>query len=121
MADRQKAEARGRRAEWLAALSLMLKGYAILKLRYKTPLGEIDLIARKGRTLVFVEVKARGTVDAAITSVTPKARERISRAAESWQGKYPALADYETRFDVIAVRPWKWPTHFRHAWRGGDW
>ena len=83
MADRRRAERRGRRGEWLAAAALLLKGYAILERRYTSPMGEIDLIARRGRTLVFIEVKARATLDDAVTAVTYTARQRICAGRRS--------------------------------------
>jgi len=81
-AGRQASEKRGRRAESLAALMLRLKGYAILTRRYRSPVGEIDLVARRGHTLAMVEVKARMTAEDAAFAVTLHQRQRIARAAE---------------------------------------
>lgn len=117
MADRKKAERRGRWAETLAAFSLMLKGYTILARRVRTPSGEIDLIARRKTLIAFIEVKARKTHTLALQSVTPKAERRIARAAEIWMSRRTDLADYDWRFDVITVSPWRWPKHLRDAWR----
>lgn len=117
MADRRAAERRGRRGEWLAALALQLKGYRILARRVRLPMGEIDLVAERAGTLAFVEVKARPSVLLAVEAVTPRARQRIERAARAWAGHHPRLAEHGHRFDIIAVRPWHWPVHLRDAWR----
>ncbi|MEL6386403.1 MAG: YraN family protein [Pseudomonadota bacterium] len=117
MADRQKAEARGRRSEWLAAWSLRIKGYSILATRLKTHQGEIDLVARRGSLLVFIEVKARPTVDAAVLAITPKSRRRIETVASNWAGRIDPEGRLGRRFDIVAVRPWRWPVHIRDAWR----
>ncbi|HAJ20886.1 MAG TPA: hypothetical protein DCL95_12655, partial [Rhodospirillaceae bacterium] len=81
---RQEAEAGGRRAEALAVLWLRLKGYQILDRRLKTPVGELDLIARRGKVICFVEVKARNTRDAALDALGTRQRRRIERAAAWW-------------------------------------
>ncbi|HEC90205.1 MAG TPA: YraN family protein [Alphaproteobacteria bacterium] len=107
----------GRRAELLAALSLMLKGYRILRRRFKTSTGEIDLIARRGRLLIAVEVKARQTLGQAAEAVTPGQRARIVRALEVFIAARPDCARMDIRFDVMAVRPRCWPVHLKDAWR----
>lgn len=117
MADRQAAERKGRRGEQLAALSLMLKGYRILARRVRNPAGEVDLIARRGNLVAFIEVKARATDTLAVEAVTTKARRRISRAAEIWMSRQRALQHCDWRFDIITVTPRQWPTHHRDAWR----
>ena len=119
MADRRKAERRGRRGEYLAAAALMLKGYSILEMRYKTPMGEVDIIARRGRLIAFVEVKVRPSVDAAIGAVTSHARQRICAAGAAYLAR-KRLGEFGQRYDVMAVRPWRWPVHIRDAWRAGD-
>ncbi len=93
----------GLRAEKLAAWFLRAKGYRILARRYKTPVGEIDLIATRGKTTVFVEVKARGTMDRALESILPKQAARIMRAAEYYMA-VQKTQDIAMRFDVIAIR-----------------
>ena len=108
---RSRAESRGRRAETLAAWFLRLKGYRILSRRYKTPAGEIDLIARRGRTIVFVEVKQRRDDRAAIEAVTAAARKRIARAAGLWLSRHPAASGFDQRFDVILALPRRLPRH----------
>ena len=119
MADRKKAEQRGRRGEYLAAASLMLKGYSILEMRHKTPMGEVDIIARRGKLIAFVEVKARPTINDAVNAVTHKARQRICAAGAAYLAR-KRLHDFEQRYDIIAVRPRRWPMHIRDAWRAGD-
>ncbi|MEM1150553.1 MAG: YraN family protein [Pseudomonadota bacterium] len=117
-ADRIAAERRGRQAEWLAALALQCKGYRILAHRVRNAHGEVDLIARRGKTFAFIEVKARPTVTAALEAVSERSWQRISSAAETWAVRnMPMQADFGWRYDVVAVRPWKWPKHLRDVWR----
>jgi putative endonuclease len=108
---RRAAEQRGRRAEALAAWFLRLKGYRLLARRYRTPVGEIDLIVRRGRTIAFVEVKHRPTVEEATEAATPAGRRRVARAAALWLAKNPAAADRDLRFDVIIAAPGRLPRH----------
>lgn len=114
MTDRLARYRRGLRAETLAAWYLRLKGYRILNARMKTPVGEIDLVARRGKALVFIEVKARGSLDAALESVKTHQSRRIIRAAEyylaGYRGKTPDI-----RFDVIAIMPGFRVKHIRAA------
>ena len=116
---RQFAERGGRRAEWLAAMLLRFKGFSIIASRHKTPLGEVDLVARRGRLLAFVEVKARARHDAAIEAVTYAARRRIAAAAVLFLSRRPDLADCATRYDIVAVAGWRLK-HLPDAWRDGD-
>ncbi|WP_421725508.1 YraN family protein [Bauldia sp.] len=109
---RQAAERRGRQAETLAAWWLRLKRYRILARRFRSGAGEIDLIARRGRTLVFVEVKQRANASEGLAAVKPAARRRIARAAELWIGRNPALAGLDRRFDVIVAVPGRLPRDF---------
>jgi putative endonuclease len=115
-AARIRAEQRGRRAEALAAWFLRMKGYRILARRFKTPVGEIDLVAKRGGTLAIVEIKARADLTAGVTAVTPAARRRIVRATEAflnWHGR----TTQSIRFDVVVMRPWRLPRHIPDAWR----
>lgn len=114
---RRQAEARGRRAETLAALTLQLKGYTIIARRVRLPVGEIDLIARRGRVLAFIEVKQRASIDRALTAVPQSAWNRIARAAESWTARRSDLSGLDWRYDMIAIAPWRWPVHKRDFWR----
>ena len=91
-------------AEGAAELFLRAKGFEILERRYKTPVGEIDIIALDDQYLVFVEVKARTTVESAMESITPKMRGRISDAAGHFTQARPQYAGYPMRVDVMAVK-----------------
>jgi putative endonuclease len=116
-AERLKAYKKGHSIERLAALYLTLKGYKILKTRYKTPVGEIDLIARRKNQIVFVEVKGRSEITAALEAVTPRNRARVEQAALHFIAAYPQFAGFDMRFDVVVFAP---PFSFRHldnAWR----
>ena len=116
LASRRAAEKRGRRSETWAALLLMFKGYRILGRRVRTPVGEIDLIARAPSGVVcFIEVKARAQDAAAAQSVHPRQRHRIARAASLYLAARPGLAAKGARFDVVTVA--RWPRHARDAWR----
>ncbi|MHA1548018.1 MAG: YraN family protein [Alphaproteobacteria bacterium] len=119
-ADRRRhAERGGRRAEAAAELLLRLKGYRILARRYRTPRGEIDLIARRGRVIAFVEVKLRASTAAAAASITPTARTRIVAAAQAWLAHHPAHAGHDLRFDAILCTPWRAPRHIADAFGAG--
>ena len=112
---RQLARRYGQTGERLAALSLHLKGYRILERNYRTKLGEIDIIARKGDLVAIVEVKARGDVASAADAVGYQARQRIERAALHWLATRRDANRLSLRFDIIAVRPWRWPVHLENA------
>lgn len=116
---RRRAERGGRRAEFLASLALMAKGFSILERRFKTPAGEIDLIAKRGPLLVFAEVKARGTADQAVEAVTAPARRRIERAAGLFLSRRAHLADCVMRYDILAVSGLR-VRHKPDAWREGE-
>ncbi|MGH1420235.1 MAG: YraN family protein [Hyphomonas sp.] len=122
MADpaRKRAEQRGRRSETFAALFLRLKGYKILEMRAKTPLGEVDIIAQRGRVICFIEVKARKTRDNAAHAVPPHNWQRIGQAADFWMKRRQQYADYGWRYDLIAIGQRQWPLHITDAWRPGD-
>jgi putative endonuclease len=117
-ANRAKRERRGHLAESAAFLLLRLKGYRLLARRFKTHHGEIDLIMRKGKTTAFIEVKARATTDAAVTSVTPYQSKRIASAAALWMAKDAKAASGYCRFDIVAVNAYLWPTHIPNAFSG---
>jgi putative endonuclease len=108
----------GRRAEVLAALWLMLKGYRILGFRLATPLGEIDLLAQRGRVLAVVEVKQRTTIEDALDAVTPTQRDRLRRAAAHLAAHRASLRDLFVRLDLIALAPGRAPRHLADAWTG---
>ena len=113
--ERIAAFRRGLSAESRAAMLLIAKGYRIAARRWKTPLGEIDIVARRRRALIFVEVKARVRVDDAAQAVTERARRRIIAAAELWLAHHPDDAEREIRFDVILVAPGRMPQHIPDA------
>jgi len=101
----------------VAELWLRLKGYAILARRYRTRWGEIDLIGRRGRVVVFAEVKARAAIETAAEAITPAQQRRIVAAARGFLAGHPALAECDIRFDAILVEKWRAPHHIVDAWR----
>ena len=105
----------GLSAETRAAALLMAKGYRILAKRFKTPHGEIDLVAKKRHLLVFVEVKARASLDDAAYAVTPRQQARIIDAAQAWLMAHPEHADFELRFDAVLIAPRRLPRHLLAA------
>jgi putative endonuclease len=109
----------GRRAEVLAAMWLMAKGYRILGFRLKTRQAEIDLLAWRGRTLAVVEVKRRTSLLVALETVTFDQRERLRRAGAALAASRPALKGAAVRLDLIALAPGKLPRHIPDAWNGG--
>ncbi|MFN3855614.1 MAG: YraN family protein [Phreatobacter sp.] len=112
---RSAAWGRGRLAEMAAATLLMLKGYRILARRWRAPGAEIDLIVRRGSTLVFVEVKARAAAAEAEWALTRAQRLRIVRAAELWCARHPRHAAGERRYDLVLVSRGGWPRHIEGA------
>ncbi len=115
--NRKAAETRGRRAENFASLWLMAKGYQILERRCRTPHGEIDLVARRGSVLAFIEVKARARLDAALDALTARQRARLIRARAIYRANNNKLARLQPRFDLILMVPGRWPDHRRGAWQ----
>ncbi len=117
-AKRRQAEARGRRAEFLAAFLLSFKLYRIVGRRVKTPLGELDLVALSpSGILCFVEVKARVNEWQAADSIGGRQQGRIARAAELYRTAHPGLRHNGVRFDAILVAPRRLPRHIKDAWR----
>jgi putative endonuclease len=110
----------GLRAETRAAWWLRLKGYRILARRCRFPVGEIDLVARRGRLVAFVEVKARRDADLALEAVGPRTRRRIVAASELWMQGHPELSGHDRRFDVVVVVPRRLPVHHAGAYIAGD-
>ena len=108
----------GRRAEVLAAIWLMLKGYRILGFRLRTPQGEIDLLAQRGAVLAVVEVKRRQTLDLALETVSPDQRDRLRRAGAAIASRRPRLQNLAVRLDLVALAPGRLPIHSPDAWRG---
>ena len=114
---RQAAEARGRQAERIAAWWLRLKGWRILDRRVRTPVGEIDLIARRGKLVAFVEVKARPSLTEAQAFLEPRAMQRIVAAAEALAPAYVADG-CDTRIDAVLVAPGPRVRHLENIWAG---
>lgn len=101
----------GLAAESMAAALLIAKGYRILARRFRTPHGEIDLVAKRRNLLAFIEVKARSRIDDAAYSVTPHQQRRIIAAAQAWLMTHPEHENFDMRFDVILIAPKRLPTH----------
>lgn len=113
--ERQAAFRLGLSAESRAAALLIAKGFRIAARRWRSPLGEIDIVVRRGRLLVFVEVKARDTLDGAAWALTPQQRRRIIGGAEAWLAAHPDDAQCYIRFDVMLVAPRRMPRHIANA------
>ncbi|XIA65754.1 YraN family protein [Bradyrhizobium sp. TZ2] len=105
----------GLSAESRAAAFLMAKGYRILAKRFRTPYGEIDLVAKKRNLLAFIEVKARASLDDAAYAVTPRQQARIIDAAQAWLMAHPEHAEFDLRFDAILIAPRRLPRHLLAA------
>lgn len=101
----------------MAALWLRLKGWRIVGRRVRTPVGEVDLIARRGRTVAFVEVKARATAEQADTSLDEYRLRRVAAAAEALAARYAGLGD-DIRIDAVFIVPRRLPRHLANIWRG---
>src|SRR6185437_12100913 len=114
-----KARLAGRRAEWIAALLLMAKGYRILGMRLRTPQAEVDLAALRGTVLAIVEVKRRRTLDEALLAVSPAQRERLRRAGRALGAKLGRNKPSVVRLDLVALAPGRWPRHIADAWSEG--
>jgi putative endonuclease len=117
---RRRALHRGRNAEQWAALWLRLKGYRIIERGFRAPVGEIDLIARRGNVLAVVEVKSRGTLADASEALRLRQRARIVRATQAYLQSHPTLAELSVRFDVVLLPAGRPPRHIMNAWRIDD-
>jgi len=121
--ERRRAFRRGHIAETAATWLLRCKGYRIVARRVRTPLGEIDIIARRGRTTAFVEVKERRSRDVALEAVSPRQARRLVGAARWWLAAEPAavtaLSDW--RFDIVVVTPYLLPRHLPNAFGADLW
>ena len=113
--ERQVAFRLGISAESRAAALLIAKGFRILARRFRSPVGEIDIVARKRHLLVFVEVKARERLDDTAWSVTERQRARIIAAAEAWLAQHPDPSIQDIRFDAMLVAPGRVPQHIPAA------
>jgi putative endonuclease len=108
---------RGRSGEARAVWWLRLQGFRILARNWRHPLGEIDILARRGRLIVAVEVKWRDSLTQAAEAVQLAQRHRIARAAAVFLGQQPEAATLSLRFDAMLLAPGRWPRHIRDAWR----
>jgi putative endonuclease len=113
--ERVRAFRRGLSAETIAAWLLRLKGWRSVARRFAEGPGEVDIVALRGRTLAFVEVKARVDFAAAAEAVTPRQQTRIRRGAEAFLARRPAYAGYVVTFDVVLVAPGRLPRHLQNA------
>jgi putative endonuclease len=113
--DRQKAFRRGHLSEYYAAIYLILKGYRIAAMRFRTKSGEVDIVARKGELIAFIEVKARRITNDAIFAVDPSTQRRIRNASLAWIARQKDAAVLSYRYDIIAISPWRRPQHFIDA------
>jgi putative endonuclease len=119
METRRAAHGLGVRGEERAALLLRFKGYKILARRFSTYVGEVDIVALKRRCLVFVEVKARPTLELAAESIRHSQRARIARGAEAFVSRHPHYVGYDMRFDAVLVAPGRLPRHLKAAFDAG--
>lgn len=115
--NRYAAEQRGRKAERLAALWLQLKGWRILARRARVPGGEVDIVARRGKILAFVEVKARSSDEAAGFALDAYRLRRVAVAAELLAPRYMKAGD-DLRIDAVFVVPGRFPRHMTDIWQG---
>ena len=111
---KRRAYQKGLWAEIVSATWLLLKGYWPVARRFQTPQGEIDLICRRGKTLVFVEVKYRGDPQAGLLALQPRQLQRVRRAAEIFAKRHPHLAKLDQRIDLIVLAPKKPPIHVKN-------
>jgi putative endonuclease len=113
--ERRARYKKGWRAEWAAAWALRLKGYRILAQRLKTPMGEIDLVAVRGRRLAFVEVKRRATRADAEAAISVAQSARIRRAASIWLSRNSAYQGHDVGFDIVFLIGRSWPHHIENG------
>ncbi|MBB5686984.1 YraN family protein [Sphingobium boeckii] len=114
---RRRAEIRGRRGEIIAAWWLRLHGWRILATRAKTRFGEVDLIARRGNMIAFIEVKTRATLAELDIAIDRRRLTRVAAAANLLAARY-APDGVDIRIDVMLIHPWAWPRHLTNVWHG---
>ena len=115
--NRKQAEKRGRGAETLACWYLRLRGWRIVARRARVPGGEVDIVARRGRTLACVEVKARSTTEAAAFALDQYRLRRVAVAAERLAPRFMRDGD-DVRIDAMFIVPGSWPRHLPNVWQG---
>ncbi|MEN8236367.1 MAG: YraN family protein [Pseudomonadota bacterium] len=103
-------------AEIFCAWALRLKGYRILERRFRCPFGEVDIIARRFSQLVFIEVKARPSIEAAVEAISGRQQKRIEQTAQFYISHRREINFQTIRFDVMVVHSWRWPRHLVTAW-----
>jgi putative endonuclease len=118
MNSRAEREAKGRHGEWLAAWYLRLTGWKIVASRVKTPRGEVDLVARRGGLVTFVEVKWRANAKDLDFAIDEYRLRRVAAAAEAIAPRYVRQGD-DMRIDVILLAPRRWPRRITNAWQSG--
>ena len=116
---RRSAYRHGHGAEILAALMLLAKGFRVLARRYKTPVGEIDLVVKRRRLIAFVEVKARRSEADARVAIDAVDTRRIIAASDLWLAKHPDATGLDLRYDIVLVVPGRLPRHLPDAFRAG--
>lgn len=114
--NRREAERRGRKGEGWAAFYLRLHGWRIIAQRVKTPRGEVDLVARRGRIVAFVEVKWRGDARELDQAIDARRLSRVAAAAEALAHRYAPRGE-DVRIDVLLLAPWRFPRHIVNAWQ----
>jgi putative endonuclease len=114
--NHREAERRGRGAETIACWYLRMRGWRILARRARVPGGEVDIVAKRGRTLAFVEVKARGDEHAAAFALDEYRLRRVAVAAERLMRRYMKGVE-DVRIDAIFIVPFRWPRHLTNIWQ----
>ena len=120
--QKRKAYWLGHYAEYLAVIMFSVKGYTIKERRYRSPVGEIDIIASKGTTTIFCGVRAHKDYVTAIHPLGEKQRQRISRSAEYYMSHLKMnnsnnkIENETYRCDMILIMPWRWPVYIKNAW-----
>lgn len=115
--ERRTRHRLGTRAERIAVWFLRCKGYRILAVRARLPVGEIDIVAKKSGILIFVEVKARPTLHDAMIAISKRQQKRIVAASEGFVAQQAKWAKFDRRYDLIAIVPGRLPSHIKDAWR----
>jgi putative endonuclease len=101
-------------AEKIAIFFLRLKGYKILAWRFKNRFGEIDIVAKKSRIIVIIEVKARKSKIIIEEVLRPKQIERVKKSAEFFISQNPQFQNYDLRFDFIEINRFFFPKHYQN-------